>query len=178
MSNGGGRANNRKLNRTIAVILVLLAIGILFLAYFNRPQNAAQPGTISIISQGETTAVLTMKEVQALPKVEKEVTINSASEGKSTDMWGGVSMMDVLDHVDPQLLLNAEQVITRAEDGFTSVLQPAEVLAGDDVLIAYEKNGELLKGKTEGGLGPFRLILAQDPFGNRMTKYLNELELK
>lgn len=53
-----------------------------------------------------------------------------------------------------------------------------EIIASDDVLIAYEQNGEALKGKSAGGLGPFRLILAGDPFGSRMTKYLNELELE
>ena len=87
-------------------------------------------------------------------------------------------MKDVLDLADPKLLQNAEQVLTRAEDGFTSALTPEEIIAPDAVLIAYEQNGELLKSKAEGGLGPFRLILAEDPFGNRMTKYLNELEIK
>lgn len=170
--------SNRKLYRIMAVILITLAMGILILSYLNRPQGSAQTGTISIKSQGTVIAVLTMKEIRDLPKVEKKVTINSASEGKSTDVWGGASMKDVLDSVDPQLLQNAGQVLTRAEDGFTSALKPQEIIASDDVMIAYEKNGELLKGKAQGGLGPFRLILAQDPFGNRMTKYLNALEIK
>ena len=170
--------NNKKLYRMIIIILLALVLGILLLAYLNRPQGAANPGTISIESRGEVIAVLTMKELQALPKVEKEVTINSASEGKSTAVWTGASMKDVLDSVDPQLIQNAEQVLARAEDGFTSALTSKEIKASDDVLIAYEKNGELLKGKAEGGVGPFRLILAKDPFGNRMTKYLNVLELK
>lgn len=169
--------DNKKLYGMIAIMLTVLALGILLLAYLNHPA-AADPGNISIKSQGKVIAVLSMKDVQALPKVEKKVTINSASEGKTTDVWTGASMKDVLDQVDPQLLQNAGQVLTRAEDGFTSALTAEEILASDDVLIAYQQNGELLKGKTEGGFGPFRLILAQDPFGNRMTKYLNELEIK
>ena len=169
---------HKKLHRMIAITLMLLVLGILLLAYLNRPQGAANSGTISIKSQGKVIVVLTMQDVQALPKVEKKVTINSASEGKSTDVWSGASMQVLLDSVDPQLIQNTGQVLARAEDGFTSALTPKEIIASDDVLIAYEKNGELLPGKAEGGLGPFRLILAKDPFGNRMTKYLNELELK
>lgn len=170
--------NNKKTYGIIAIILLVLAVGILFLAYLNRPQGSIQSGMIGIKSQGEVIAVLTLQDIQALPKVEKKVTINSASEGKSTDVWGGTAMKDVLDLADPKLLQNAEQVLTRAEDGFTSALTPEEIIAPDAVLIAYEQNGELLKSKAEGGLGPFRLILAEDPFGNRMTKYLNELEIK
>ena len=152
--------NDQRLYKIIAVILLVLALGILALAYFNRLQSAAPYGTITIKNQEQVVAVLTMEEIRALPRVEKKVTINSASEGKSTDVWAGVSMEDVLDHADPRLLENAQQVLTRAEDGFVSALKPAEILGSDDVLIAYETNGESLKGKAQGGLGPFRLILA------------------
>jgi len=169
--------SNRKLYGVITAILLTLAVGISLLSYLNRPQGSAQPGAIGIKSQGKVIAVLTMQDVRALPKVEKKVTINSASEGKSTDVWGGAAMKDVLDSVDPQLLQNAGQVLARAEDGFTSALTAKEILASDAVLIAYEQNGKVLKGKSEGGLGPFRLILAADPYGNRMAKYLNELEI-
>lgn len=178
MSVADQQQNKKKLYKMIAIILLALALGILLLAYLNRPQDAVDAGTISIKNQGKVIAVLTMKEVQALPRVEKKVTISSSSEGKSTDVWAGASMKEVLDSIDPQLLQNAKQVLTHAEDGFTSALTSQEIIASDDVLIAYEKNGELLSGKTKGGTGPFRLILAKDLFGNRMTKYLNVLELK
>ena len=169
--------SNKKLYGIIAVIISTLAMGILLLSYLNRPQGFAQPGTIGIKSQGKVIAVLTMQDIRALPKVEKKVTISSASEGKSTDVWGGATMKDVLDSVDPQLLQNAGQVFARAEDGFTTALTAKEILDSDTVLIAYAQNGEVLKGKSEGGLGPFRLILAADLYGNRMAKYLNELEI-
>lgn len=172
------KKDNKKIYGIIAIFLLILAIGILSLAYLNRPQGSIQPGMIGISRQGEVIAVLTLQDIQALPKVEKKVTINSASEGKSTDIWGGAAMKEVLDLVEPRLLLDAEQIFTRAEDGFTSALTPEEITVSDAVLIAYEKNGELLKSKAEGGLGPFRLILTEDPFGNRMTKYLNEVEIK
>lgn len=178
MSEDTRQQNKKRLYRFITIIIVALALAILLLAYLNHPQGTTDTGIIRIKNQDKVIAVLTMKEIQALPEVEKRVTIKSGSEGKTTDVWSGARMKDVLDHVDPKLLQNAEQVLTHAEDGFTSVLTPQEISASDDVLIAYEKNGELLKGKAEGGLGPFRLILAKDPFGNRMTKYLNELELK
>lgn len=170
--------NHKKTYGIIAIILLILAVGILFFAYLNRPQGFMQPGRIGINHQGEVIAVLSLEDIQALPKVEHKVTINSASEGKSTDIWAGAALKEVLDLVDPKLLQNAEQVLTRAEDGFASALTAEEIAASDAVLIAYTKNGELLKSKAEGGLGPFRLILAEDPFGNRMTKYLNELEIR
>ncbi|MGE5458893.1 MAG: molybdopterin-dependent oxidoreductase [Methanobacterium sp.] len=178
MSENSQQPEKKKPNGMIVIVLLVLALLILLLAWLNRPQAAANPAAISIKSQGKVIAVMSMKEIQTLPKVQKKVTINSGSEGRSTDLWSGASMKDVLDHVDPSLLKNADQVLTHAEDGFASALKPKEIMASDDVLIAYEKNGELLKGKAEGGTGPFRLILAKDPFGNRMTKYLNEVELK
>jgi len=157
---------------------LVAALAILFLSYLNRPQGSAEPGRISIKSQGKVIAVLTMQDIRALPKIEKKVTINSGSEGKSAAVWGGASLKDVLDRVDPKLLQNTARVLARAEDGFTSDVSAEEIIASDDVMIAYEQNGQALKGKSAGGLGPFRLILAADPFGNRMTKYLNELELQ
>ena len=170
--------DKRKL-KIIIITLLLLALGITLLAYLNRPLNTGELGTVTIKSGDQEIAVITMKDIAALPAVEKTVTINSASEGKSTAVWTGVSIKEILNSVDPQLLAEAKQVLVRAEDGFTSALTTTEIMTGgDDVLLAYKENGQLLKGKTEGGVGPFRLILANDPFGNRMTKYVNELELR
>lgn len=89
----------------------------------------------------------------------------------------GVLLRDLLDKAG----VNTEgktQVITRAADGYVVALSMEEVLADDNVYIVYEMNGEELGRKEDGGTGPYRLVIRQDPFAQRWNKFLMEIELQ
>ena len=44
--------------------------------------------------------------------------------------------------------------------------------------MVYEKDGAPLSSREEGGTGPLRILITDDPFGNRSTKYLAQIEVR
>jgi len=53
-----------------------------------------------------------------------------------------------------------------------------DILADDSIIVAYEHDGAPMRGKTEGGEGPLRVVVADDPHANRSCKYAYKLEVK
>ncbi len=164
--------------RSVIILIVLLIVGVGVFAYLNRPQGDIEKGVLSIKKNGEVLKELSMEEIKSLPKVEEKIAFSSSNNSNENAIYTGVPLRKILDSVDPQLLQNATQVITKAEDGFVSTFSVKEVTASDNIILAYAREGKALGTKENGGIGPFRIVVKTDPFGNRSTKYLNELEVQ
>jgi DMSO/TMAO reductase YedYZ molybdopterin-dependent catalytic subunit len=168
----------RKTQAAIVVaVTIVLAAAVVALAQMNRPHVAVEPGTIAVTRAGKTLKVFTLAQVKELPSVQAKKTIRSSSHPSETGTFTGVPLRELLDDVDPALLKSASQVVTRATDGYVAALAADEVSTGSNVLLAYAKNGKGLGTSRDGGTGPFRIIILTDPFGNRCTKWVNQIEL-
>ncbi len=168
----------KKKHTPIIVIIILLIIGIGVFSYLNRPEENIKEGMLSITKDGEVLKELSIKEIKDLPKVEEKIKFSSSNFANEEALYTGVPVREILNSIDPQLLKNAKQIITKAEDGFISAFSADEVAASDSVIVAYAREGKGLGTKEDGGVGPLRVVIKTDPFGNRSTKYLNELEVK
>lgn len=162
----------------VAAAIVVLAVAVVVLAQVNRSDADVAEGSIAVTRDGTTLTTFTMAEIQALPSVTAEKTIRSSSNADETGEFTGVPLADVLDAAGPELLGSASMVVTRATDGFVSALDPGELEKRKNVLLVYAKNGEPLGTEAEGGSGPFRIIILTDPFGNRCTRWVNEIEIR
>lgn len=162
----------------IIIIIVVLAAMVGILSFVNRPQESIEKGILSITKDGETIKKFNMEDIKSLPKVEERIKFSSSNYAGEDAMYTGVPLRELLNSIDPKLLENATQVITKAEDGFVSSFTAKEVAESDSVIIAYAKNGKSLGTKQNNGEGPYRVVIKTDAFGNRSTKYLNEIELK
>lgn len=162
----------------IVIGVLLLVIAIVFLACLNRPQDTAEPGTIRITCQGELVKSLTLEELQALPKVEMEKTISSSNSPNETGVFSGVDLVEVLKAADPALIEDCTRVIAKANDGFVASYDKDEILRDGNILVVYAKDNKPLEGADAGGTGPLRIVVISDPFGNRCTKHLSELEVQ
>jgi DMSO/TMAO reductase YedYZ molybdopterin-dependent catalytic subunit len=118
-----------------------------------------------------------MAQVRALPSVSVGKTILSSSHPTEKGVFTGVPLRTLIDAANPSLLRSATAIVTRATDGFVSVLAPSEVSQGDDVLLVYEKDGKGLGTSKDGGTGPFRIIVVTDTWGNRDTKWVDEIQI-
>ena len=47
-----------------------------------------------------------------------------------------------------------------------------EAIDGQNTFIAIKEDGELFGARHEGGSGPFRSVIALNPFSNRWCRYL------
>ena len=161
----------------IAVIVVVLLAAVVVLAVLNRPDGEFVSGSIQIVQDGQTLHTFTMEEIQDMPYVEAEKEIVSSSFANEQGLYRGVPLRALLDAVDPALLDGASRVIARAEDGMVMAYGASEVADSDSVLVAYSRDGKSLGSLDDGGSGPFRIVIVDDEFGNRSTKYLVQVEV-
>jgi DMSO/TMAO reductase YedYZ molybdopterin-dependent catalytic subunit len=161
----------------VLVVIVALAIAVIALAQANRSHVKVSTGSIAVTYDGKTIKAFTMAQVQRLPSVRVRKTIHSSSHPTETGTFTGVLLRTLIDAADSALLHSATQIVTRGSDGFVSVLDPSEVSKGDHVLLAYAEDGRSLGTSRNGGTGPFRIIVVTDTWGNRDTKWVNEIQI-
>ena len=110
--------------------------------------------------------------LMALPAVEEVVDIHCVTRWSKLDTrWKGVRVCDLLDAHGAEIGAEAAHVVVRAEGAWTTNLPLTEILA-DDVLIAYEYEGEPLS-RDHGG--PVRLLVPRLYFW-KSAKWLREVE--
>ena len=162
----------------VAAVLVVLAGAVVALAQVNRSDAHVTIGTVAVTRNGSTLQTFDAEQVRKLRSVSEKKVILSSSHEDETAVFTGVPLRVLLAAVRPDLLDDAGMIVTRSTDGYVSSLAPEEVADGDAVLLVYAKDGESLGTFEDGGTGPFRIIILTDKFGNRCTKWVNEIEIR
>lgn len=70
---------------------------------------------------------------------------------------------------------NKQKITFNATDGYKIVLDIEEIYEPNNVYLTFERDGEYLKSKEQGGNGPFQLVIRHDPFSQRWCKHVNEI---
>lgn len=158
-----------------SLVILLLATGVF--AYFNY-QQVAQAGTkegkILLVQQkGEEKAQLSLEQIKKLNSIEVKVTLRSSGAPPSQHTFQGVPLVKLLDKYLGSKS-NWQEIVVRAEDGYTVSLNKDEITK--DTILAYAQDGKDLADKKNGEDGPLRLIIPEDKFGQRWCRYVNKLE--
>ncbi len=157
-------------------VILLLVIVVAICAFLNRNNENLREGELLIKAGDSKLALLTINDLQKLPAVEKKMQIQS-SRGTSEHQFTCTELVEILNSVDPGLSSKYSRVVTKGIDNYTSGVKMAEVLDRDNVYIAYADGGKPLKTKT-GKDGSLQVIIVNDQFGQRFTKFLVSLELE
>jgi DMSO/TMAO reductase YedYZ molybdopterin-dependent catalytic subunit len=174
------KAGAKKQNLLIVVILVVLVALIAVVSVVNRGMTQA-PGdgfALSITSGGETLREYTLEDIQAFPFSEAEKTISSGKQEDESGVFKGVPLEALLADVDPGWAEKYTEFVFHASDGFTAAVFLSDILKGENVIVVYEKDGQPLKSGDEGGKGPLRIVVVDDPFGNRSAYLLTSIEVQ
>ena len=114
---------------------------------------------------------LSYAELRALPATEWRGDIHCVTRWSKKNMyWVGVKFADLLARAKP--LATATHVLQHADNAYTTNLPLAEML-GDDVLVAYEFDGQPIE-PIHGG--PVRLVVPKKYFW-KSAKWVNGIEL-
>jgi len=164
----------------IAITISALIIAAAALITINRNSMDLPPSDVALrlIAGGETVRDYTIEEIMELPAVEVDKDIVSASKDDESGTFKGVPLEVLLEDARKGILSEYKEFITRGEDGFVSSVYASDIEKGENVIIVYEKDGEAIKGRDDGGFGPLRVIIVDDDFGNRGTSYLKSIEAK
>lgn len=87
--------------------------------------------------------------------------------------------------VELRLLLEALEVDTSASshfivtglDGYYSALTREEVDSEETIYICFAMDGDILRKQSEGGYGPFMMVIRGSRFAQRWCKYLDTIDV-
>lgn len=170
----------KKSNLIIIIVLVVLIglIGVFAILNQNNLPMPSKGKDLLIFSEDNTKVELTIDEIKKLPTIEFEKTISSSKEDDESGLFTGVPLEVLLDEVSPDWEESYTEFLFIGEDSFVSSVFASDVSVEENVILVYEKDGEPLLSRDEGGKGPLRIVVRDDPFGNRSTYLLKTIELK
>ncbi|KAF1083796.1 Oxidoreductase molybdopterin binding domain protein [Sporotomaculum syntrophicum] len=164
--------NNKLVYWSIGLLLVLAVV----LTYLYTP-NSRESANLTVSCKGEPVKTFTIEQIKEMPAVDRRVTIRSSSEGTQTHVFTGTPLREILTDLENAVLTDTSKVTASGLDSYTVVFDSEEIMSRDHVLLVYAQDGKPLGSKSEGGTGPFRIIVIGDQFGLRAVKYVNELEI-
>lgn len=127
---------------------------------------------LRLYGEVENEMYLTYAALKALPNVKVKADFHCVTKFSVLDNeWEGVAFKTLIALAKP--LPEASYVLTHAEYSYTANL-PLDVLADDDVLVAWGRNGEALT--AEHGF-PLRLIVPKR-YAWKSTKWLRGIEFR
>ncbi len=168
--------------KKISIVLLVIAAIMAVTAYLNRGDIVAktelQEDEIVIVkSEDKEVKRMDFTLIKELEAMEFPATLKSSGKDPVELTYKGVEVRRLLEKLG-LTVEGKKQLIAKAVDGYTVALSVEEVMAEDNVYLVYEREGEPLGKKEDGGSGPYQIVIREDAFGQRWVKFLMELEIK
>lgn len=157
------------------IVFLVLVVGVL--SAFNRSDRSdLQEGQLRIVAGDKMVANVTIADLKKLPSVKKDLTV-STSKGKEVHKYTGVSLLTVLQQHKLDVPGKYSSIIAKGMDGYTSSIKIDELLIPDNVYLMYLDNDKPLQTMKHKP-GSMQVVICNDAFGQRFTKYLVELDVE
>ena len=167
--------------KRIGIIILILLIAVGVTAWLNREdleeRQRSQEDAILLVTYGGEEMEVTFDDILVLPRVEFDAVLRTSARPPVDTSYTGVEMSQLLEAAGVDLDA-VNQVVTRAVDGYTVALTGEEVRMADNVYIVYERYGEDLGTREDGGSGPYQMVIREDEFGQRWNKFLMRIEVE
>lgn len=164
----------------ISIVVVLLLAAVAVFAVLNagdleKKRTLEANALISVLADGEELAEIDSDLINSLEIKDFSATKDTSETGPEQVSYTGVAIMDILEALDiePQ---KYSSLVARAIDGYTVAFNMEEVSSPDNIYIVFKEDGEFLGTKSEGGKGPYMIVVREDQFSQRWCKFLIELE--
>ena len=171
---------NKKSGIILAIVIanvVLISTAVtLYYTVFKDEDNPSIEDVIKITGLVEQEITLNITNLEAMPNINQEY-----------ELLGNPNIIANYTGVPLEYLITEVANITQnnyirvhAIDKLARTFTLDVIQANPGFIIAYKKDGEYLKSRTEGGNGPFRLIVPSSYNiynGQYSVKYVNEIEI-
>lgn len=161
----------------IGILIVILGVSLMLNKdALDERKTMAVNAEIILKASGEEK-VLSFDEIKMVGEENFEAVLDTSNSDPVTYSYTGVQLKDVLkaSGVD---LEGKTTVVLSAVDGFTVAYTLDEVMKDKNVYVTYKQEGEMLKGREEGGSGPYVTIVVSDTFSSRRCKWLTSIEVQ
>jgi len=147
--------------KTLAIILVIniVLVSTIITLYFTvwLPSRSGEEGYLTITGLQTDDIIFSIEELESLPNISQEYYLLGSEI--ITANYTGVSVYYLVTEIANYTEgINARVV---ASDNYAYTLSFEDINQTRDIIIAYKKNNDYIKGKSFDGEGPLRLIIPQ-----------------
>ena len=170
-----------KANALVYIALGVLLLVVAVLAFINRGDSeikrALEENREFLISiDGERIVTVDLKYILDLKPQEFTTPFaTSVTVTRETELLG-VELRIMLEALDIDIS-RAKRLIASGLDGYFSPLTREEVEREETVYICYSMDGKILTTKSEGGYGPFMMVIRDTSYAQRWCKYLESVDV-
>lgn len=166
--------------QTIIIIVAVLGLALLVavLAYFNagdlNRKKTLEEGAQFVLRYADQEYRVSRGEVMELGTTEFSTIMRTSSTAPTEVTFEGIELKKLFQAYEIPVEVDS-MIDVKALDGYVSVLDGEEVLEPESVYLTIAMNGEPLQTKSEGGSGPFYLVLPKATFAQRWVKFVEEI---
>jgi len=151
---------------------IILIILIIVLSGCSKEKPSLNLNIDGKVESIDTEIIYNHKEALVFPAVVR----SSGSKPVETE-YKGIELIKLFDSLNVDIT-SYSKVTFNASDGYRIILSMEEIKEPSNVYLTFERDGEILKSKKQGGNGPFQLVIRRDPFSQRWIKHVNEIILE
>ena len=162
----------------VAVLAIVIGISAFLNSNSARERKEQQDDAYIVIKRdGEELASIDMEYISSVNEIDFQAYKDTSETEPESHHYTGVELIKVLDSLEIGLD-GIETVTVRALDGYTVIFDVSEVEDEENMYIIYKSDGQYLKNKSEGGSGPYQMIVRNDPYSQRWCKFVMEIDLQ
>ena len=171
----------KKPSIVIYLTLAVLFIAVAVLAMLNRGDPELRRALeenreFQIRINGATVATVGLQElIDSNPQEFRTTYATSISAPRETTLKG-VELRVLLDSLGIDIS-DVGHYIVYGLDSYLSPLSRDEVEGDGTVYICYSMDGQVLKTQSEGGYGPFMMVIRGENFAQRWCKYVEAVDI-
>ncbi|OQB24013.1 MAG: hypothetical protein BWY11_01457 [Firmicutes bacterium ADurb.Bin182] len=163
----------------IFVAVLIIAVGIL--ALFNADdigvKRELEMNAEFVIKYSDFEKTIGMQDMLDFEPVKFTAVMDTSVSEPEEVTFKGVELKTICEGLGIDIS-PAETFEVRALDGYSSALTADEVQSDGNVYICMYMNDEVLKPKSEGGYGPYMMVVKSSMFSQRWCKFVQEIEIR
>ncbi len=170
--------------QTRIVIAAVIALGVMvgLFAFLNRGSVAEKKrietdAVFKITQGGKTLCEVSMADIEAVGTKDIKATMDTSKTEPTQVAFTAAEVKAILAY--KKISLDGVTTLEfRALDGYASAVTIEEMQAEQNVYICIKMNGKALGTKSEGGTGPYLMVIKSATYSQRWCKFLEEIVLK
>ena len=166
----------------LTVVILVLALAVGGFAYLNRgnieqKQELQDSKQFYIKQGGQILATVTMDDIESAGLQDIDAILDTSETEPAPVQFTGVEFSKLLTfkNIDTSAVTTYEFM---ALDGYATAVTAEEVAMPANVFIVVKQNDQWLKNKSEGGMGPYLMIIKSSQFSQRWCKFVEAVTLK
>lgn len=170
-----------KSKKIISISILVMVCLVLILAYLNRGEldvkNKLQTEEKFRVIANDKTYEVSFDDLKKLGFEDFIATVDTSTTDPHDESFKGVEVKKVLESLNIDLS-KIKTVEFKALDGYASAVTAEDVSTDSNVYIVVEREGKPLGVKSEGGSGPYMMIIKSSQFSQRWCKFLQDVIIK